>query len=122
MGTTFDYLHSRAVADKLIGKFGMKAALRRGMTDRECWIVITDYLPHEEASQLVNPTDRKVIISAGLGAVPGEPPDNEQDKLVTYVQPLANPPVVKEVLAFTSPVAPISPAGIDVAYQVTVRR
>lgn len=122
MSETFDYLDSRATADELIAEFGMKASLRRGATDRVCWIAITDWMPREEATQLVNPTDRKIIISAGLGDVPGMPPDNEQDKLVTYVQPMANPPVVREVLAFICPVTPISPAGIDVAYLATVRR
>jgi hypothetical protein len=120
----FNYLHTREVADKLIKKFGMLAALRNVNTgvDRDCWVVITDYMPRDEATQLANPTDRRVLISAGLGAVPEAPPDNEQDNLVTFVQPVIGTPVVNEVLPFTSPVKPTAPAGIIVLFESTVRR
>lgn len=120
----FDYLHSRATADRLIKKFGMKAALRNVDTgaERDCWVVVSDYMPRDAAAQMTNPTDRRVIIAAGLGGVPELPPDNEQDNLVTFVQPPAASPVVKEVLPFTSPVKLTAPAGITVVYESTVRR
>lgn len=57
--------------------------------------------------------------AAGLDDMP---PDNEQDELVTFVQPLTNPPVEKEVLPFTCPVKKTAPAGITVIYEFTVRR
>lgn len=120
MTTTFDYVSTREMADSLIQRFGMKASLRRNGVDRDCYVVITEYMPREQAAQLANPTDRQVYISAGLGGVPGMPPDREKDQLVTYVQPLGT--VVNEILPFTMPVKPISPAGIDVCYETTVRR
>lgn len=124
MGPLISYPAMRAVADRLIKKFGMQAVLRRGASpsqvDRVCYVVITDYLPRDAASQLANPTDRRVIMSAGLGDVPGTPPDNEQDQLVTFVQPLGT--MVNEILPFTCPVKPISPAGVVVCYEFTVRR
>ena len=118
----FDYLGSRATADRLITKFGMKASLRRNGTDRDCYVVIVDYMPSDKATEMTNPTDRKVVMSAGLGDVPTTPPVNEKDQLVTYFQPPDDPPVVKEILPFTCPVQPISPAGVVVAYEFTVRR
>lgn len=119
----FDYVRSKATADRLIQKFGMNAVLRRTTdtpTDRPCRVCIVDYMPRDQASQLTNPTDRRVYMSAvGLE---GEPPDNEQDQLVTFVQPPTNPPVVNEVLPFTCPVKPLAPAGVVVCYEFTVRR
>ena len=123
---TFDYIRERGIADKLITKFGMAAKLRRIVSgspvDRNCYVVITEYMPKDAASQLANPTDRQVIISAGLGDVPTMPPDFELDQLVTFVQPLGTTPVIDEILPFTMPVKPIRPAGIVVLYQTSVRR
>ncbi len=120
---SFDYVGTRETADRLILRFGMKAYLRRAGIDRDCWVVIIDYMPHERAAQLTHPTDRRVIISAGLGAVPSEPPDFEAgDLLVTFVQPQTNPPIQHEVLPFTSPVKITAPAGVIVLYEATVRR
>jgi hypothetical protein len=123
--STFNYIRSRTVADKLIQKFGMAAVLRPvgavdASQDRSCWVVITDYNPRDQETKLANPTDRKVIMSAGLGAVPNAPPNNETDLLVTFVQPGGT--VQNEVLPFTSPVKPFSPAGVVVVYEFTVRR
>lgn len=118
----FNYVHSRAVGDKLITKFGMKAALRRDGIDRVCYVCIPEYLASEKRSAMAAPTDRQVFIAAGLGDVPTTPPDNERDQLVTYVQPLGTPPVVEEILPFTgASVKPIKPAGIVVVWQATVR-
>lgn len=117
----FDYVKSRATADGLITKFGMKAKLRRNGVDRNCVVVIPEYMSREKPSDLANPTDRQVFIAAGLGDVPTTPPDNQQDQLVTFVQPLGT--VVDEILPFTGgPVKPIRPAGITVVYQGQVRR
>ena|ERR1700719_4876634 len=125
MVISFDYPATRTVADQLIQQFGMLATLRRMTahpTDRPCWVVIAEYKPKDAATQLANPTDRWVLISAGLGGVLALPPDKELDQLVTYVQPPALTPVVNEILPFTMPVKPISPAGIVVVYESFVRR
>ena len=50
------------------------------------------------------------------------PPDNELDQLVTFVQPPANPPVVKEVLPLTCKPKQTAPAGVTVLWEFTVRR
>lgn len=117
----FNYVRSRATGDRLVKKFGMKAALRRGGVDRVCYVVMPDYLSRENPSQMTNPTDRQVFIAAGLGDASTTPPDNEQDQLVTFVQPLGT--VVDEVLPFTAAsVKPIRPAGIVVLWEAMVRR
>lgn len=114
---TFNYNAAQATADKLIKFFGMSAVLRRvsaSPTDRPCVVAITDYLPKDRATQLANPTDRVVYMSAvGIEV----PPDNELDVLVPLVGPDAN-----ITLPFTSPVKIIAPAGIVALYQFTVRR
>jgi hypothetical protein len=122
ISTAFNYPVMRETADALIKQFGMKASLVRGGVFRDCWIVVDNYLPKDAQTALANPTDRTILISAGLGAVPATPPDFNLDQLVTYKQPAAIPPVRDEVLPFTSPIKLYSPAGIVVLYQVTVKR
>jgi hypothetical protein len=119
----FDYAGMAQIADELIQEFGMKATLRRnGTQDRDCYVAIIEYQPKDAATQLANPTDRVVLIDPLFGGVPAMPPDWERDQLVTYVQPPGTPPVGNEILSFTMPVKPISPAGIVVVYQTSVRR
>lgn len=120
----FDYIRSRATGDRLVTKFGMAAKLRRdGVTDRDCTVCFPEYLSREARAEMSNPTDRQVYIAAGLGAVPGLPPDNERDQLVTFVQPPTTPPVIDEILPFTgASVKPIKPAGIVVVWSAMVRQ
>src|SRR5581483_8534889 len=103
------YPQMLAVADALIEEFGMTANLVRANgtpASRSCVCVIYDYMPRDRATDLANPTDRKVIIAAGLGDVAAYPPDNEQDKLVPLIGPDAG-----VLLPFTSPVKIFAPAG-----------
>jgi hypothetical protein len=125
MAEQFDYLQAITDADDLITYFGMNAVLRRvgsSPEDRPCRVVIISYDPHEKAADLANPTDRKVIMSAKNSEVQLMPPDNEQDQLVTFVQPPTNPPVVHEVLPLTCKPKPTAPAGVTVIWEFTVRR
>jgi hypothetical protein len=122
MTVKFDYQAAIVDADNLIRYFGMDAVLRRAGSspeDRPCQVAIIEYDPREKPSDLANPTDRKVIMSVvNLGV----PPDNELDQLVTFVQPLAKPPVVHEVLPLTCKPKPTAPAGVVVIWEFTVRR
>jgi hypothetical protein len=123
--STFDYVGLMLQADALIAQFGMVAVLRRAGSspqDRPCLVVITDTYPRDRAQQLANPTDRRVLISAATPEVQAMPPNNELDQLVLFAQPLANPPVVAEVLPFAQPVKRYAPAGVVVLYEATVRR
>ena len=118
------YAEMLAIADELINQYGMVASLRlnSGATIRECFIVISDYMPKDAETQLANPTLRTVLIAAGLGDIPNAAPDWQNEMLVTYVQPVATPPVINEILAFTEPLKLYSPAGIVVLYQTNVKR
>jgi hypothetical protein len=125
MASKFDYVQSITDADDLITFFGMDAVLRRegsSPTDRPCRVVIIEYNPREQPAQLANPTDRKVIMSAANSEVQLMPPDNEQDNLVTFVQPPTNPPIVDEVLPLTSKPKRTAPAGVTVLWEFAVRR
>lgn len=123
MTSKFDYAQAQQDADALIQYFGMDAVLRRaGSTDRPCRVAIIEYNPHEKPADLANPTDRKVIMSAANPEVQLVPPDSELDQLVTFVQPPATPPVVKEILPLTCKPKPTAPTGVVVLWEFTVRR
>jgi hypothetical protein len=118
--STFDYVGMQSTADLLLKEFGMSAVLRRAGVDRPCIVAIIDYMPRDKANQLANPTDRRVLISAATPEVQAEPPSNELDQLVTFVQPGGT--VVDEILPFAQPVKKYAPAGVVVLYEATVRR
>lgn len=122
MASKFDYLDAANTADELIQFFGMDAVLRRGTDDRPCRVAIVTWKPRERATELTNPTDRDVIMSASNAEIQATPPDKEQDVLVTFVQPPSVPPVVDEILPMTSPPKPTAPAGKIVCYEFTVRQ
>jgi len=127
MATKFDYLDARNFADELIQFFGMDAVLRRADTaDRPCVVAIVEWRPRERPTDLTNPTDRYVIMSAKTPEVLALPPDDEKDYLVTYKQlPTGGPvlPLVEdEVLPLTAAPKPTAPSGIVACYEFTVRR
>jgi hypothetical protein len=122
---TFNYQGAIADADALIQYFGMDAVLRRAGSspeDRPCRVAIIEYDPREKPADLANPTDRRVIMSAANSEVQLMPPDNEQDQLVTFVQPPTNPPVIDEILPMTCKPTKTAPAGVTVIWEFTVRR
>lgn len=124
MAPKFDYKQAIKDADDLIAYFGMDAVLRRegsSPTDRPCKVAIIKHNPRERPNELTNPTDRKVVMSASNSEVKLMPPDDEQDKLVTFVQPPTNPPVIDEVLPMTCKPEKTAPAGVTVFWEFTVR-
>jgi hypothetical protein len=128
MASVFDYVQTQKDADELIHEFGMGALLRRADSspvDRPCTVCVIEFNPHEKPADLANPMDRKVIMSP-LDPVTGLQleiePDNEKDELVTFVQPLTDPPVEDEVLPLTCKPKKTAPAGIPVLWEFTVRQ
>lgn len=117
------YAEMLAIADGLLAEYGMVAALRNNSTGvlRGCTIAVTDYAPRDAQTQLANPTERTVLFAAGLGDIPNKAPDWENEQLVTYKQPAANPPVINEILSFSQPLKLYSPAGIVVLYQTNAK-
>jgi len=118
----------QGTADELIKYFGMPAVLRRvstSPTDRPCVIAIIEFNPREQASELANPTDRKIVMSPldpTTGLVMEVPPDDELDALVTFVQPMGAVPVVLEILPLTCKPKMTAPAGVNCLWEFTVRR
>jgi hypothetical protein len=126
MAAGFDYTGMQGTADDLIKYFGMPAVLRSitGVRpDRPVTVCIVEYKPREKPNELANPTDRNVIMSP-LDPTTGLPlavqPDDEQDVLVTFVQPGGT--VQDEVLRMTCKPEQTNPAGVNCLWQFTVRR
>jgi hypothetical protein len=110
----FNYSAQRLRADRMIARYGTTTAiLRRGSSDRACTAVEIAFTPRERR-QLVNPTDRRVLISAeGLTT----PPDKELDKLL-----MTNPATGQmQELKITEPVGRLAPAGLVVFWDLMVR-
>lgn len=126
MAVKFDYQQTQRDANELIEYFGMDAVLRRAgtsPTDRPCRVVIFDE-PRERGSDLATPVDRKVYLSPLTedGVLDPEP-DNEQDVLVTFVQPPTDPPVEDgKPKGLTCKPKKTAPAGIVALWEFTVRR
>lgn len=123
----FGYPATRTKADAWIRRYGMIAVLRRvaasgSYSDRQCWVMFQQWSPSERLGKLINPVDRKVVMSPlapdGSTLVP---PDQEQDVLVTYVQPYVAPGVVNEFLRIVEPPGQLDPAGLVVYWTLTVR-
>jgi hypothetical protein len=68
---------------------------------------------------LVDPMERRVIMAAKDLSIP---PDINVDSLITFVQPIGNPPVELENLRITKPAEPVGPAGIVIIWRMWVRR
>lgn len=114
------YFRFRHTAEDMISKWGMKAVLRRvGMADRWVDVVITNFTPMERTGQMRNPLDRKALVSVKDLTVP---PDQERDRLVTYVQPMTNPPVEDETLKIIEPPGRINMGGEVLFWRLAVRK
>lgn len=128
MPVKFDYPQSIKDADELITYFGMDAVLRRegsSPLDRPCRVVVIKNNPREKPSELANPVDSKVIMSASNSEVKLMPPDNELDKLVTFVQPAPadrSQWVEEKVRPLTCKPEALAPGGITVIWEFTVRQ
>jgi hypothetical protein len=105
----------------MIYRAGMAAILRRaGEPDRPCTVVIQDYTSMERMGKMYDPIDKKALIAADTVTL-GTPPDRDLDVLITYRQPMSNPPTEYQKFRITMPVVPLSPGGIVVYWKLTVR-
>lgn len=118
---TFDYAESKADADELIEEFGQSGYIRRTPTtgtaynptqgtpvDHACTFVVTDYTTREIDGTRVLSTDKKVLLAKGALTIEPLTSDRLLDPAV---------PGYKIV-----DVAPLSPAGTVVMYQLQCRR
>lgn len=117
MATNWD--HFEDTASRMIERYGMMAVLRRhGAPDRWCKVCMVAWTPFEKMA-LVNQVDRKMLIAVDGVDIP---PDRERDIVVTYKQPLADPPVEDEQLTIAAPVGKVEMGGETVLWRLTVRR
>jgi hypothetical protein len=118
--TAFNYARSQATADRLIKRFGQTGTLRRPTStgpgynptagepeDHSCTFVVEDYTNREIDGARILATDKKVLLSkVGLAIEPAT-----SDKLVVAG---AEHHIIR--------IAPLSPAGTVVFYELQVRR
>jgi hypothetical protein len=115
-----NFARLQQTAEGMISKWGSDAVLRRSTGDRWCRVAITAYTPQERSGSLRNPVDRKALISV-IGLI--VPPDQEKDRLVTFVQPMdPNNPVVDEILKITEPPGKVGTSYQTIFYRVSVRK
>jgi len=114
-----DMARSRSTIDRGIKRVGMQAVLRSDAGDRWCWLFFSEWNPREMMSRLIEPMDRRAIISAV------DLPDEPQfgiERLVTFKQPLGNPPVEWETLQILDPPKRIDPGGLTLCWDCRVRQ
>lgn len=100
--------HQIETANRMIERWGQTAILRRASGDRTCIVAVSTFSPMERMGQMLNPVDRKAIVSAkGLDI----PPDQEQDRLV----------VGDEVLRIIEPPKQNGTADKVIYYSMAVR-
>lgn len=105
----YNYARAQNVADRMITKYGAPAMLRRAEGDRPCIAVELDFTP-QETLKLANPTARLFLVSVKGVTIP---PNNEKDRLVTFVGEQEN-----EVLKIIAPTGHLAPAGIVVYWEL----
>lgn len=104
------------LSDQMIRKYGAQAILRRSTGDRVCWACIVQYTTSEKQGRMINPTDRRALVSA-VGLDP--PPSSEVDSLVT-LDPETG--AEKETLRIIAPIDRVAPAQSVLYWDLQVRR
>jgi len=111
---TFAYTATQIKADAMIRKYGMTAVLRRvGSPDRQCTVFEDRFSPMERVGKMINPIDRKMLVSplAPDGTQLTPAPDHEVDVLVTAT----------ETLRLIEPAERLAPAGVVLYWTLAVR-
>jgi hypothetical protein len=120
MASKFNYAHISDVADRLIGKFGLTATLRRPAApstwnagvgtpiDYPIKAILQNYTDTERTNTLIEQGDRKIVFAAnGLTVIP-----NTGDEIIIID---AAPWSIVNVM-------PVEPGGIPIVYTVQVRQ
>jgi hypothetical protein len=120
-GPAFGYVNSQRKADGMLKKYGMTAVLRRtGMLDRQCTVYEDRFTPMERIGKMINPVDRKMVMSplAPNGKPLSPAPDQEEDWLVTFVPGTATE---NEILRIIEPPERLAPGGVVLYWTLAVR-
>jgi hypothetical protein len=120
-GPAFGYVNSQRKADGMLRKYGMLAVLRRSsMPDRQCIVFEDRFTPMERVGKMINPVDRKMLMSplAPDGTQLNPPPDQEEDWLVTLVPGTI---IENEILRIIEPPERLAPGGVVLYWTLAVR-
>lgn len=113
-------IRAQTTLDRQIKRIGMQAVLRSATADRWCWMFFSSWNPREMMGRLIEPTDRRAIVSA-IG-LPDEPQFGVE-RLVTFVQPLSRiSPVERETLQIVDPPRRIDASGLTLCWDLRVRQ
>lgn len=117
-GPAFDWPAIAAQSAALIAQHGQPCVLRRASGDRWVRAFIRRFTAREMMGGLVDPLVRFALI-----AIPVDPvPDHQQDRLITFVQPLAETPVEIENLRILGAPESVQPGGFVAFWKLQVRR
>ena len=106
--------------DRQIKRIGARAVWRSATGDRWCWVFFSEWNPREMMSRLIEPMDRRVLVSARDFPVP---PQFRVERLVTFRQPLdmANPVEWEELQLFEAPKR-LDPKGFTLCWDCRCRQ
>lgn len=102
----------------LIAKHGQMCVLRRASGDRWVKAFIRRYTQREMMGGVVDPMIRYALVASPV--VP--PPDHQQDRLVTFVQPIGDEPIELETLRILRNPERVEPSGVVAFWKLEVRR
>jgi len=104
---------------RLIAKHGQDCVLRRPIGgDRWVRAFIRRITQREMMGGLVDPLVSFALLEANVNP----PPDHQQDRLVTFQQPILDVPVELEVLRIMTNPEKVSPGGTIAFWKLQVRR
>lgn len=119
----WNYEFTLSQCASILNAMGQPAVLRRGVKpntlDRPVVVFFRRHSVREMMGGLVDPMERRVIMSARNLTVP---PDVNVDSLIIFQQPMRGTPVELENLRITKPPEPVGPAGLTVIWRLWVRR
>jgi hypothetical protein len=109
----------QATLDRQVKRIGVQAVWRSASGDRWCWAYFSEWNPREMMARLIEPMDRRVLVSAVNFAMP----QFGVERLVTFVQPFDpnNPVEWEELQLFERPRA-LNPNGLPLCWDCRCRQ
>jgi hypothetical protein len=106
--------------DRQIKRIGVQAVWRSDAGDRWCWAYFAEWNPREMMARLIEPMDRRVLVSAI--SLPIQP-QFRVERLVTFVQPFneASPVEWEELQLFEAP-RRLNPNGVVLCWDCRCRQ
>ena len=115
---SFDWALIARQSAGLISRHGQPCVLRRASGDRPVKAFIRRFTAREMMGGLVDPLVRFALVAAPIDP----PPDHQQDRLITFTQPMTDVPVELENLRIVATPESVQPAGTVAFWKLQVRR